>query len=80
MANEVSVAYIKEVLPKTLCPRFILQDNGTKFKNEQLMFVFNSLGMKCIYGNPDYPKSNSKIENVHKSQSALLWNLHMVVS
>ena len=32
-ADEVSIAYIKETLPKTLCPKFILQDNGTKFKN-----------------------------------------------
>ena len=41
MADEVSMAYIKEILPKTLCPKFILQDNGTKFKNEQLMSVFD---------------------------------------
>ena len=34
MADEVSMAYIKEMLPKTLCSRFILQDNGTEFKND----------------------------------------------
>ena len=33
MADEVPMAYIKEILPKT-CSKFILQDNGTKFKNE----------------------------------------------
>ena len=64
-ADEVSMAYIKEVLPKTLCPKFILQDNGTKFKSEQLMSVFNTLSIKCIYSNLYYPKGNSRIENVH---------------
>ena len=29
MADEVSMAYIKEILPMTLCSKFILQDNGT---------------------------------------------------
>ena len=42
MADEVSMAYIKEILLKTLCSKFILQDNGTEFKNDQLMTVFNT--------------------------------------
>ena len=54
--DEVSMAYIKEILPKTSCPKFKLQDNGTGFKNKQLMFVFDSLGIKCIYSNPYYLK------------------------
>ena len=65
MADEVSMAYIKDILPKTLCPMFILQDNSTKFKNEQLMSVFDTLSIKHIYSNPPYPKGNSNIENVH---------------
>ena len=32
-ADEVSMVYMKEILPKTSCPKFILQDNSTKFKN-----------------------------------------------
>ena len=63
--DKVSMAYIKEILPKTLCPKFISQDNGTEFKNEQLMSVFNSLGIKYIYSNPYYPKGDSRVENVH---------------
>ena len=55
MADKVSMAYIKEILPKTSCPKFISQDSGTDFKNEHLMSVFNVLGIKCIYGNPYYP-------------------------
>ena len=64
-ADEVSVAYMKEILPKTSCPKFILQDNGTEFRNEQLMSMFDSLGIKHIYSNPYYPKGNSMIENIH---------------
>ena len=64
MADEVSMVYIKEILPKTSCSRFILQDNGTEFKNNQLMSVFNTLSIKCIYSNPYYPQGNGRIENV----------------
>ena len=65
MADEVSMAYIKEILPKTICSKFILQDNGTEFKNEQLMSVLGTLGIKCIYSNPYYPQGNGRIENIH---------------
>ena len=33
-ADEVSMVYAKEILPKTSCSKFILQDNRTEFKNE----------------------------------------------
>ena len=65
MADEVSMAYIKEILPKTSCSKLILQDNGTEFKNEQLMSVINTFGIKHIYSNPYYPQGNGRIENVH---------------
>ena len=57
-ADEVPMAYIKEILPKTSCSKFILQDNVTEFTNNQLMSVFNTLGIKCIYSNPYYPQGN----------------------
>ena len=60
-ADEVLMVYMKEILPKTSCPKFILQDNCTEFKNEQLMSMFHSLGIKHIYSNPYYPKGNSRI-------------------
>ena len=64
-ADKVSMAYIKKILPKTSCPKFILQDSGTEFKNEQLISVFDTFSIKCIYSNPYYLKCNSRIENVH---------------
>ena len=45
MADEVSMAYITEILPKTSCSKFITQHNGTEFKNNQPMSVFNTLGI-----------------------------------
>ena len=65
MVDEVSMAYIKEILPKTLRSKFILQNNGTEFKNNHLMSVFDTLGIKHIYSNPYYPQGNGGIENVH---------------
>ena len=65
MADEISMAYIKEILPKNSYSRFILQDNGTEFKNDQLMSVFNTLGFKHIYCNPYYPQGNGRIQNDH---------------
>ena len=64
-ADEAFMPCIKEILPKTLCSKFILQDNGMEFKNEQLMSVFNTLGIKRIYRNPYHPRGNSTIKNVH---------------
>ena len=46
-------------------PQIYLQDNGKEFKNEQLMSVFDNLGIRHIYSNLYYPKVNSQIENVH---------------
>ena len=63
--DEVSMAYIKEILPKPLCSKLILQDNGTEFKTDQLISVFDILGIKHIYSNPYYPQGNGRIENVH---------------
>ena len=64
-AEEVTMAYLKEILPKTSCTLYILQDNGTEFKNDHLISTFESLGIKRIYSNPFYPKGNGRIENVH---------------
>ena len=65
MADEVLMLYIKEILHKTSCSKFILQDNSTEFKNKQLMSVFTTLGIKCIYSNHYYPQENGRIENVY---------------
>ena len=48
-ADEVLMAYMKEILPKTSYPKFMLQDNCTELKKEQLISMFNSLGIKHLY-------------------------------
>ena len=39
--EEVTMAYIKHILPTTSCSTFILQDNGTELKNSQLEAILN---------------------------------------
>ena len=91
IAEEVKMVYLKEILPKTSCILYILLDNGTEFKNNQLISTFKSLGIKRIYSNPFYPKGNGGIENVHNflkrtiakfmHNSTLEWNsaLHLTM-
>ena len=57
-AKEVTMTYIKHILPITSCSTFILQDNSTEFKNSQLIATFKSLGIKPIYSNPYRPQGN----------------------
>ena len=64
-AEEVTMAYMKHILPTTSCSTFILQDNGTEFKNSQLLATFKSLGIKPIYSNPYRPQGNSRLKNAH---------------
>ena len=79
--DEVSMAYMKEIICKTSCPKFSLQDNSTGLENEQLMSMFDSLGIKHIYSNPYYPKGNSRIfkflkrhySHIYIWQSARVW-------
>ena len=64
-ADEVSMVYMKEILPETSYQKLILQDKGIELKNEHLMSVLDSLGITHIYSNPYYPKGNGRIENVY---------------
>ena len=64
-AEEVTMACIKHILPTTSCSTFILQDNSTEFKNNQLITTFKLLGIKPIYSDPYRPQGNSWLENTH---------------
>ena len=52
--EEVTMAYIKHILPTTPYSTFILQDNGTEFKNSQLVATFKSLDIKTNLQQPIY--------------------------
>ena len=47
-------------------PRYILSDNGTKFKNQLIDKVLQQLGIECIFSAPYHPQSNGKLEVFHK--------------
>ena len=63
--EEVTMVYIKHILPTTSCSTFILQNNSTEFKNSQLVATFKSLGIKPICSNQYRPQGNSRLENAH---------------
>ena len=49
-----------------MCPRYILSDNGTEFKNHLMEQVLPQLWMDCIFSAPYPPQSNGKLEVVQK--------------
>ena len=63
--DEVTMDYLKRVLPTSSCTIYILQDNGTKFRNRQLVDTFKCLGIKLTYSSPYYPCGNGKLKNSH---------------
>ena len=49
-----------------MCPRYILSDNGTEFKNNLMDQVLKQLGIEQIFSAPYHPQSNGKLEVFHK--------------
>ena len=58
--------FINKYLPIHMCPRFILSDNGTQFKNNILDQVLKQLGIDRIFSASYHPQSNCKLEVFHK--------------
>ena len=48
-----------------MCPRYILSDNGTEFKNNLMDQVLKQLGIERIFSAPYHPQSNSELEVFH---------------
>ena len=49
-----------------MCPRYILSDNGTEFKNQLMDQVLQQLGINCIFSAAYHSQSNRKLEVFHK--------------
>ena len=64
--DTIMLTFIKHYLPVHRCPRYILLDNGTEFKNQLMDQVLQQLGINCIFSAPYCPKSNGKLEVLHK--------------
>ena len=58
--------FINHYLPVHMCPRYILSDNGTVFKNQLMDQVLQQLRIGCIFFAPYHPQNDRKLEVFHK--------------
>ena len=49
-----------------MCPRYILSDSGTEFKNQLMDQVFQQLSIDHIFSAPYHPQSNEKLKVFYK--------------
>ena len=61
-ADTIVSTFINQCLPVLICPRYILSDNGTEYKNHPLDQVLKPLGIERIFYAPYHPLSNGKLE------------------
>ena len=74
-ADTIVSTFINKYLPVHMCPRYILSDNGTEFKNNLMDQVLKQLGIEWIFSAPYHPQSNGKLEAFHKYLKATLKKL-----
>ena len=60
-ADTIVSTFINHYLPVHMCPRYILSENGTAFKNQLVDQVLQQLGIDCIFSAPYNPQSNGKL-------------------
>ena len=65
-ADTIVSTFINHYIPVHMCPRYILSDNGTEFKNQLMDQVLQQLGTDGIFSAPYHPQSNGKLEVFHK--------------
>ena len=58
-ADTIVSTFINEYLPVHMCPRYILSNNGTEFKNNLMNQVLQQLGIDRIFLDPYHPQSGS---------------------
>ena len=58
--------FINHYLQVHMCPRYILSESGTDFKNQVMDQVLQQLGTEHIFFAPYHPQSNGKLEVFHK--------------
>ena len=64
--DTIVATLINQYLPVHMCPRYILSDNGTEFKNSLMDQVLQQLGIDRIFSAHYHPQSNGKLEVFHK--------------
>ena len=65
-ADTIVSTFINKYLPVHMCPRYILSDNFTEFKNNHMDKVLKQLGIERIFSAPYHPQSNGKLKVFHK--------------
>ena len=65
-ADTIVSTFINHYHPVHMCPRYILSDNGTEFKNHLMDQVLQQLGIDGIFSTLYHPQSNGKLEVFHK--------------
>ena len=65
-ADTIVSTFINQYLPVHMCPRYILSDNDTEFKNTVMDQVLKQLGIERIFSGPYHLQSNGKLEVFHK--------------
>ena len=65
-ADSIVATLINHYLPVHMCPRYILSDNGTEFKNSLMDQVLQQLGIDRIFSAPYHPQSNGKLDVFHR--------------
>ena len=74
-ADTIVSTFINQYLPVHMCPRHILLDNGTEFKNTLMDQVLKQLGIERIFSAPYHPQSNGKLKAFHKYLKPILKKL-----
>ena len=54
-ADTIVSTFINQYLPVHMCPRYILSDKGTEFKNHLMDQVLKELGIENIFSAPYHP-------------------------
>ena len=65
-ADTIVSTFINQYIPVYMCPRYILSNNGTEFKNNLMDQVLKQLRTERIFSAPYHPQSNGKLEVFHK--------------
>ena len=65
-AVTIVFTFINQYLPVHMCPRYILSDNSTEFKNNLMGQVLKQLGTERIFSTLYHPQSSRKLEVFHK--------------
>ena len=64
-ADTIVSTFINQYLPVHMCPRYILSDSDTEFKNNLMDQVLKQLGIERIFSTPYHLQSNRKLEVFH---------------